>query len=162
MMVSLSSMLARPPRLPHLAALQAAPRSAAVSVSRNVEISSFQTYISIRAFQERNTEPEIEGSPWLDLIGTMDEPIKGARDITIHVQIIDKYQVGTARPPSVGAVIQVRPAISVVVALIEGEFNRVWALAIAGHLKHAHVALTEPHYRSALVTSVMFSNGPIE
>src|SRR5436309_3019567 len=89
-------------------------------LNRNVEVSSFQTFVSVRAFKERSAEPDIERRPWLELIGTMDEPVREVRDIYIHVHMVDKYQVGTARPPAVGAVVQVRPTLSVVLDLTGG------------------------------------------
>ena len=93
----------------------------------------------------------------------MNEPVRAVRDIVIHVRVTGRFpEVGTARPPSVGAVIQVRPSLSVVVALTPAEFDRVWSLAVASQLKHAYLALTKPRYRSALVTNVLFSNVPIE
>jgi hypothetical protein len=38
------------------------------------------------------------------------------------------------------------------------EFDRVWAMGLAGQLKHAHAYFTRPDRKTALVTSVSFSN----
>jgi hypothetical protein len=37
-------------------------------------------------------------------------------------------------------------------------FDRVWVLALSGHLKFARVYFTKPHYNSGLVVSASFSN----
>ena len=37
------------------------------------------------------------------------------------------------------------------------EFDRVWAMAMAGHLKFAHLYFTRPHYNNGLVVSASFS-----
>jgi hypothetical protein len=42
------------------------------------------------------------------------------------------------------------------------EFDQVWALALSGHLKFAHLYFTKPHYNSGLVVSASFSNEPEE
>jgi hypothetical protein len=38
------------------------------------------------------------------------------------------------------------------------DFDRVWSMAISGHLNYVHVVFTEPDRRSALIVSVAFSN----
>jgi hypothetical protein len=50
------------------------------------------------------------------------------------------------------------------VRLVEGvptwpqvDFDRVWALAVGGQLKYAHLYFTKPHYNSGLVVSASFS-----
>jgi hypothetical protein len=38
----------------------------------------------------------------------------------------------------------------------------MWSFALTGNLKHAHFVFTKPRYNTALITSVSFSNQPIE
>jgi hypothetical protein len=37
------------------------------------------------------------------------------------------------------------------------EFDRVWALAVSGLLKHASIMLTPPRYQSAYILNISFS-----
>lgn len=103
-------------------------------------------------------EPDLENHPWLELRGTLSEPIRDARDVVFSTYPKDKVEVRTARPAAVGSIIRLRPYVSVVVAYPPLEFDRLWALALGGHAKHAYLSCTEPHYQRALVTSLSFSN----
>jgi hypothetical protein len=125
---------------------------------RVIQISSFSASVRIHAVAPRGEEPYIESRPWLELRGTLEEPIRNTQDVRISMYSEEKIQVGTARPPSVGAVTQMRPEISIVLSWPHHDFGRVWELALAGLLKFAHVLMTEPHYNTALVVSASFSN----
>ena len=67
-------------------------------------------------------------------------------------------RVGTARPAACGSIIRVKPELHAVISWPQGEFDRLWSLALAGHLKFAHMAFTQPHYNSGLVMSASFRN----
>ncbi len=69
-----------------------------------------------------------------------------------------RTKVGTARPPAVGAIIGARSALEAVICLPHAEFDRLWSFALSGHLKHAWMAFTRPHYNSGLVLAVSFSS----
>ena len=127
-------------------------------LSRNVEISGFRTSIRISAVHRRGEEPEIESKPWLELQGKATEPIRDVIDVKISMYPEEPVVVGTARPAAVGAIIQAKPELSVVLTLSHAEFDRVWALALAGQLKYSHLYFTKPHYNSGLVVSASFSN----
>ena len=51
-----------------------------------------------------------------------------------------------------------KPEMSVLISWPQREFDRLWALALSGHLKHAYLDFTAPHYNSGLVVSASFSN----
>jgi hypothetical protein len=127
-------------------------------LSRNVEITSFGATVRIGAVHRKGDEPEIESQPWLELRGTATEPVKGVKDVKISLYPQDKVVVGTARPASVGAIVGARPTLHAVISWPHVEFDRVWTLAIGGHLKLAHLYFTKPHYNSGLVVSASFSN----
>jgi hypothetical protein len=127
-------------------------------LSRNVEISSFGATVRLHAVHRRGEEPEIESKPWLELRGTATEPVKGVKDVKISLYPQDKPEVGTARPASVGAIIQARPELHAVLTWSHVEFDRVWMLAVSGHLKWAHLYFTKPHYNTGLVMNASFSN----
>jgi hypothetical protein len=52
--------------------------------------------------------------------------------------------------------------LEVVVTLPHAEFDRLWSFALTGHLTHAWMALTKPHYNRGLVMAVSFTNEPEE
>ena len=66
--------------------------------------------------------------------------------------------VGTARPVAVGAIIGIYDAVSVVVSLLPVDFDRLWVLALSGHLKFASLTFTPPKFRSALVVNMSFTS----
>jgi hypothetical protein len=127
-------------------------------LSRNVEISSFAATVRLHAVHHKGDEPYIESQPWLELRGTATESIRDVKDVKISMFPRDKPEIGTARPASVGAVIGARPEVSVVLTWPQVDFDRVWALAVGGHLKYARLYFTKPHYNSGLVVSASFSS----
>ncbi|HEX2339972.1 MAG TPA: hypothetical protein VHI98_05770 [Vicinamibacterales bacterium] len=57
-----------------------------------------------------------------------------------------------------GWVLGAKPELSFGLSWLPDAFDRVWTLALSGHLKFAHVYFTKPHYNSGLVVSASFSN----
>jgi hypothetical protein len=90
--------------------------------------------------------------------GDLGSPVKDVFDITIHVHPEEELRVGTARPVAVGAVIGIRDDVSAVVSLLPVDFDRLWVLALSGHLKFASLTFTPPKYGSALVVNTSFSS----
>lgn len=126
-------------------------------LSRNVEITSFSATVRLNAVH-KGDEPYVEGQPWLELCGTAKEPVNGVADVKISMWPREKVELGTARPASVGVVLGARPQLAFGLTWSQAEFDRVWNLAISGHLKFAHLYFTKPHYNSGLVVSASFSN----
>jgi len=127
-------------------------------LSRTVAVSSFSATVRIGAVHRRGEEPEVETQPWLELRGTLDEPVRGIHEVRISMYPRDKVEIGTARPASIGAVIGMRPEMSVVLTWPQSEFDRVWGLAVGGLLKFGHLYFTTPRYNTGLVVSASFSN----
>jgi hypothetical protein len=127
-------------------------------LSRSVLIASFRASVGLHAVHRRGEEPEIECQPWLELRGTLEEPVKGVHNAVISLYPEDKLQVGTARPASVGAIIAMRPRMDIVMRWSHTEFDRVWALALFGRLSDGHLCFTMPQYNKGLVVSASFSN----
>ena len=127
-------------------------------LSRNVEITAFRATVRLNAIDRKGDEPYVEGQPWLELRGTATEPVKGVTDVKISMWPRETVEIGTARPASVGAVLGARPELAFGLTWPQQEFDRVWNLALSGHLKFAHVYFTKPHYNSGLVVSASFSN----
>ena len=127
-------------------------------LNRTVEIASFRTSLRVGVDEPKDPEPEIEVKPWLEIRGVLDEPVRKTADIILSLYPDARTKVGTARPPAVGSIIGVRSAIEAVVSLPHAEFDRVWLFALSGHLKHAWMTFTRPHYNRGLVLAVSFSN----
>lgn len=106
----------------------------------------------------RGEEPEMESQPWLELRGTLEEPVKGVQDVVISMYPRDKLEVGTAKPASVGATIGMKPRMEIVLTWSHVEFDRARTLVLSGALKHGYLHFTTPHYSSGLVVSASFSN----
>ncbi len=133
-------------------------RSRPEMLTRRVDVTSIRARIGLHVMTERGCEPEIDSTPWLEVRGNMDEPVGAVREIVINTFPRDVIEVGHACPSSVGAIIQVRPKIDVVVPFRAADFPQLWALALSGQLKYADITFTKPHYRRAFVINVSFSN----
>jgi hypothetical protein len=96
--------------------------------------------------ESRSSEPEIEVKPWLELRGVLDEPVRQTSSIVLSLYPDARTKVGTARPAAVGAIIGAMSAIEAVITLPHEDFDRLWSLALSGHLPHAWMALTRPRY----------------
>lgn len=129
---------------------------------RDVEVVSIHTYMSLHIVEPKGLEPSIGSDPWLEVRGNVTEPIRDVTELVISVHGKDRPTPGPVRPLSVGAIIQIRPHVSAVVTFPRREFDHLWWMALSGHLKHAHIIFTKPHYNSALVTHLSLSNEPIE
>jgi hypothetical protein len=70
----------------------------------------------------------------------------------------DDVKCGTARPASVGSLLGARPTLDFALTWPRAEFERVWTLALSGHLKYAYLHFTKPHYNRGLVMNASFSN----
>lgn len=127
-------------------------------LNRTVDIASFRTSLRVGVDEPKDTEPEIEVKPWLELRGVLAEPVRQTTDLVLSLYPDARTKVGTARPPAVGSIIGVRSAVEAVISLPHAEFDRLWSFALSGHLKHAWMAFTRPHYNRGLVLAVSFSS----
>ena len=125
---------------------------------RTVEITDVSLNVGLHAVHHRGTEPYVESRPWLEIRGTATEPVNGVTAVKISVWLRETPKVGTARPASVGAMLGATPELSFGLSWLPDGFDRVWALALSGHLKFARVCFTKPCYNSGLVVSASISN----
>lgn len=126
-------------------------------LSRIVEITSSTASMSIRAEHRRGEEPEIDSGPWLELRGTLEEPVKGVQEVLFSLYAKDEPRIGKARPASIGSIIGLKPLMSVVLSWSHREFDRIWTLALSGELTFSYLCFTKPRYGKALVVSASFS-----
>jgi len=127
-------------------------------IGRGIQIQSVGVHVSRQTNKPRGEPARFEGGPWLEVRGTADEAVRDVRDIVISVHTDEREEPGPTSPPSVGAIIQVRPKVQAVVGLPSLDFDRLWVLALTGHLRYSWMAFTEPHRGSARIVSVSFSN----
>lgn len=131
-------------------------------LSRIVELTSYTASISIRAEHRRGQEPEIDSGPWLEVRGTLEEPVKSVHDVLFSLYPVDELRLGPARPAGIGAIIGLKSEMSVVVSWSHRDFDRLWVMAFAGQLGFASLCFTKPHYGKARVVSASFSSEPEE
>jgi hypothetical protein len=124
----------------------------------NAVISSFTPTMRLSVRGPNDAEPEIEGRPWLELRGTLVEPIRDVHDVVFKLWSDPEKRVGPARPAAVGYINGIRPAVDVAVSCAPSDFNHIWSLALSGHLTNAYMFFTKPRYNSASVLSLSFSN----
>jgi len=127
-------------------------------LNRTVEITSFSTSLRVGVDEPKDPDAEIEVKPWLEFRGVLDASVRQTSDIVLSMYPDARTKVGTGRPPAVGSIIGVRSAIEAVVSIPHAEFDRVWSFALSGHLRHAWMAFTKPHYNRGLVLAVSFSS----
>ena len=123
---------------------------------------SVSFHVDLRASVPRGSESSIKSSSRLELSGTIDESVRDVHSIVFSVRPTDKTDPGPVLPPSVGAIIQIRPYVSFVIGFPTAAFDRIWSLALPGQLRYARLVFTKPHYNKALVVSTSFSTDPEE
>lgn len=127
-------------------------------LSRNVEITAICPTMRLHAVHEKGDEPYVEAEPWLELRARALEPLNGVTEVKISMWARDDVKCGTARPASIGSVLSAKPTLDFGLTWPRPEFQRIWTLALSGHLKYAYLYFTKPRYNSGLVTSALFSN----
>lgn len=90
--------------------------------------------------------------------GKLSERVKGVDDVVISMFPEDKLVIGPKGPAPIGAIIGLKPEVSVVLSWTHMDFDRVLSIALAGQLKFAYLCFTKPQYGKSLVVSASFSN----
>src|ERR1700719_1452947 len=104
------------------------------TMQRNAIISSSTPRMRLSMRGANDPEPEVEGRPWLELRGTLIEPIRDINDIVFKLWPDPEKRVGPARPAAVGYINGIRPAVDVIASCTPADFNYIWSLALSGHL----------------------------
>jgi len=126
-------------------------------LSRFFTVSSVNESVSLHATAPRGLPPAIDSHAHLEVRGTIDEPVGESSELNILFFPKDLVEVGTARPASVGSMDVARSGIRGGVFITHREFDRLWAMSLAGQLKHGHLAFSKPHYRTSFIVSISFS-----
>lgn len=127
-------------------------------LSRNVAISTLTVHVRMRVDQRRGEGPEVDAGPWLELRGSLDEPLGGVQDVLFSLYPEGDLDTDVAGSAGIGSVIRLKPRMDVVVPSSHRDFDRLWGLALSGRLTFAHLAVTKPYYGRARVVAASFSN----
>lgn len=131
-------------------------------LSRTIRVDSAGLGVTRHAEKRRGEAARFADFCWIELWGEADEPLRDICEFGVSVHESDREEPGTSVPPSVGAIIQIKPTIQAVVQLASSGFDRAWMLAVSGQLRYCYLAFTRPVRRSALIVSASFSNEPEE
>lgn len=125
---------------------------------REICVLGVEPFVSTRAESVRGGGAFVESGSWINIEGELDEAVRGQCLAAISVHLATSDEVGTSMPPSIGAIINLRPRLHAVVSIPGTEFDHIWTMANTGTLKYCVLVFTEPFRRSALVTNAQFSN----
>jgi hypothetical protein len=131
-------------------------------LSCSVTISSIRSRVSLNMRDASGSAPEVDSHCGLELRGTMSPPIRDVHDMKVNLWVDANHQIGPNRPAYVGYITQIRPEVGVIANCRPVDFEYLWSLALSGQLKHACISFTKPHYGSASVSYMSFSNEPEE
>ena len=129
---------------------------------RMVDVTSVSQRVSFYSTAPKGEAERVESHAALVIRGTMDAPVRTIHDIEITARAVERIEGGPLRPPCVGDINQVRPYVDACVWIPHVDFDRMWALALAGCLKHARLVFPKPHYNEAAIASISFSSEPEE
>jgi len=133
-------------------------RSRPEILARLVRIDSVDASVSVHVDEPRGLPPRRCCRDWLELRGESEEALRDVRQFLVSLHVDERDEPGPARPPAVGAIIQIRPRIQAVIGMAGTTFDRLWALATSGQLRYCRLAFTEPRRGSALIVSAEFSS----
>ena len=137
------------------------PRPHEEVLSRYVTVASFSLSVFRHINRQRGLPPSRDSHAYLTVQGTLNEPVGNVSQIEVQIGVDDTPASPASNADAVlavGAVIQVKPVVSAVVDLPAADFERLWAMAVAGHVKYGYLAFLKPHHGRARIVSVSFSN----
>jgi hypothetical protein len=129
---------------------------------RLIEITGVKGGVSLSPSGDREGAPDFESGAYLELTGTMDEAIRGVRDVEMRLYSATAPKVGTKPVSWIGLVHGFRPVMRPALFIPNVAFDRLWTMAGTGMLKHAYLVLTQPHYHDAYVLNLSLSTHPEE
>ena len=132
------------------------------TMQRNIVITSVAPSLRFTVEEPKSPDPDIEGRQWLELRGQATEPLRDVQEVVFHLWPEKDFRVGPARPVGVAHITSVRPRIEVIGSCRYSDFEYLWSMALTGYLCHAYISFSKPHYGSAKVFSMSFSNEPEE
>ena len=129
-------------------------------LSREGAITGWSADVHIMARTVRPDSRERATAIYLDIRGEFSAPVKGVGCFSLQVWPSERAGVGNAEIPSVGSFMKAKPVLQGFIVLSVLEFQSLLTLATSGQLRHCSCDFQEPHYGSALISSVLFSSEP--
>lgn len=103
-----------------------------------------------------------KSSFWLELEGTLTEPVTGSTRFSLHVIPGDPGDLSEGGIPSLGSWTRVRPMLRGLVRVTDVEFSVLTQLANANRLTAIGLAFHQPFRNHALIVRTSFGSGNVE
>ncbi|MHB2167785.1 hypothetical protein [Alsobacter sp. R-9] len=87
-------------------------------------------------------------SAYIQMVGHLDEPLTGVTEAQLQVSVSDDED-----DKRVGAIIDVKPVVRLVIGTPTRQFDLLWAIAVANRCRSVHFAFTAPVRGSAHIVS---------
>lgn len=68
---------------------------------------------SLRVDHPRGYPASAECKTYLELRGPLDEPIRGVRDVEVHLRAVDKVELSETKPLCIGIATDLSPVVSI-------------------------------------------------
>jgi hypothetical protein len=127
-------------------------------LSCDVTISSIRPRVSFTMRDANGPDPEVNSHCGLELRGTMDIRFAMCTKRSSTFGPTWTTELAPNRPAYVGYITHTRPEVAVIASCRSVDFEYLWSLALSAQLKHAFITFTRPHYGSASVSYMSFSN----
>jgi hypothetical protein len=134
------------------------PRPRAEIISRTIRVDAVETSVNARIDKRRGEDPRLDCVASLSLRGRMLEPIGDVLACRVQVSPDDRQGPPTGGPPTIGAIIQVRPDVVAVIRIPPPLFNQAWVMATAGQIRSCDLAFTKLVRGMATVVSMYVSS----
>lgn len=127
-------------------------------LARYVTITDWRTSLSVRADKRRGELPERKTLHCVEFRGQLEEPVNGVSELTGMIFPNEDVSFSPVVEPSIGSIIQLRPAMIVVVTFTPQEFSWLLTLVAGRQLGACHMSFSQPVRGKAFVHSLSFDN----
>lgn len=127
-------------------------------LARYVTITNWRTSLSVRVDKRRGQLPARDTLHCVEFRGRLEEPVNGVSELTGMIFPNDDVSMSTVVEPNIGTIIQLRPAMMVVVTFTPQEFSWLLTLVAGNQLGAGHMSFSQPVRGKAFVHSLSFDN----
>lgn len=106
--------------------------------------------------ERRSLPPERRTLECIEFFATLNEPIKGLKQVRGSIFPEEKVTIGQNVEPSVGSILSLRQYVDIATHVSCREFGWLITLAVGNGLNGAHMAFHKPSYGRALIKSLSF------
>ncbi len=125
-------------------------------LSRYATITDWRPSLTVLVRKVRGTLPERETLHSVGFSGTLEEPLNGVSELSGTIFAAPNVSLTNTVQPSIGSIISLRPAISLVVSFSFDEFSWLLTLVAGNQLAACYFACEAPLRGQALVHSLSF------